>query len=193
MLFYLLPFDRNMSTGELVLPQVLCWRCALLGFSPPLSLLVYGDLNEMSSSITVCARYAYPPPTHLFAARRVSSTPLAYASRRRSLTRASPVVLCSSVPKDPSHLVYATRSSCVQAVFCRTIIIAKYGGRSPSGYRLVGSSTDPAAAINTTGVGSGQEPPRRTEWWMSKRAEWWWQPGPVDSCCFCCSLRGGDA
>ncbi|CAM9986782.1 unnamed protein product, partial [Ectocarpus sp. 8 AP-2014] len=23
------------------------------------------------------------------------------------------------------------------------------------------------------------------------RRQWWWQPGPVDSCCFCCSLRAG--
>ncbi|CAM9126125.1 unnamed protein product, partial [Ectocarpus sp. 6 AP-2014] len=23
------------------------------------------------------------------------------------------------------------------------------------------------------------------------RKDWWWQPGPVDSCCFCCSLRAG--
>ncbi|CAM9517796.1 unnamed protein product [Ectocarpus sp. 12 AP-2014] len=24
------------------------------------------------------------------------------------------------------------------------------------------------------------------------RRQWWWQPGPVDSCCFCCSLRAGE-
>eukprot|EP00903_Cladosiphon_okamuranus_P017608 g16219.t1 len=25
------------------------------------------------------------------------------------------------------------------------------------------------------------------------RKEWWWEAGPVDSCCFCCSLRAGVA